>query len=163
MSSRAGGHATPTSYSSNSVATESESHFTTDGQSASLSWHKAPIWGLRPDLHYCLAVTVLCFVGAISDERTGLSFVYAAGPCQRSPSRVRFPWYSRPRALYSLGSDRTVTPLSTVTPLLRVTQPLPSNSCSSVLASNRYVKDTGLHRLHPLCATVEQRLQVSSM
>jgi hypothetical protein len=22
-------------------------------QSASLSWNKAPIWGLRPDLYYC--------------------------------------------------------------------------------------------------------------
>jgi hypothetical protein len=22
-------------------------------QSASLSWEKAPVWGLRPDLHYC--------------------------------------------------------------------------------------------------------------
>jgi hypothetical protein len=28
---------------------ESESYVTTDGQSASLSWNKAPIWGLRPD------------------------------------------------------------------------------------------------------------------
>jgi hypothetical protein len=27
-----------------------ESYVTTDGQSASLSWNKAPIWGLRPDL-----------------------------------------------------------------------------------------------------------------
>ena len=27
-------------------SSESESHFTTDGQSASVSWHKAPIWGL---------------------------------------------------------------------------------------------------------------------
>jgi hypothetical protein len=34
-----------------------------------------------------------CF---LSDERTGLSFVYAAGSCQRSLSRVRVPWYSRP-------------------------------------------------------------------
>jgi hypothetical protein len=29
-----------------------ESYVTTDGQSASLSWSKAPIWGLRPDLYY---------------------------------------------------------------------------------------------------------------
>jgi hypothetical protein len=51
------------------LVSESEpgSHFTTDGQSASLSWHKAPIWGLRPDLYYCLTVTVLFFVGAFSD------------------------------------------------------------------------------------------------
>jgi hypothetical protein len=41
-------------------------------------------------------VTVLFLWGAHSDERTGLSFVYAAGPCQNSLSRVRVPWYSRP-------------------------------------------------------------------
>jgi hypothetical protein len=29
-----------------------ELYVTTDGQSASLSWYKAPIWGLRPDLYY---------------------------------------------------------------------------------------------------------------
>jgi hypothetical protein len=31
---------------------ESESYVMTDGQSASLSWNKAPIWGLRPDFYY---------------------------------------------------------------------------------------------------------------
>jgi hypothetical protein len=34
--------------------------------------------------------------GAFSDERTSLAFVYAAGPCQHSLSRVRVPWDSRP-------------------------------------------------------------------
>jgi hypothetical protein len=34
--------------------------------------------------------------GALSDERTGLSFVYAAVPRQRSLSRVRVPWISGP-------------------------------------------------------------------
>jgi hypothetical protein len=29
---------------------QSQNYVTTDGQSASLSWNKAPIWGLRPDL-----------------------------------------------------------------------------------------------------------------
>jgi hypothetical protein len=58
---------------------ESESYVTTEGQPASLSSNKAPIWGLRPDLDYCLTVTVLFLWGALSDERSGLSFVYAAG------------------------------------------------------------------------------------
>jgi hypothetical protein len=31
---------------------ESESYITTDGQSASLSWYKAPIRGLRPDFYF---------------------------------------------------------------------------------------------------------------
>jgi hypothetical protein len=30
---------------------ECESYVTTDGQSASLSWNKAPIRGLRPDIY----------------------------------------------------------------------------------------------------------------
>jgi hypothetical protein len=34
--------------------------------------------------------------GALSDDRTGLSFVCGAGPCQRSLSRVLVPWDLRP-------------------------------------------------------------------
>jgi hypothetical protein len=34
--------------------------------------------------------------GALSDERTGLSLTISAGSCQRSHSRVRVPWDSRP-------------------------------------------------------------------
>jgi hypothetical protein len=75
----------------------SESYVTTDGQSASLSWYKAPIRGLRPDFYYRteygirLTVTFLIPWGALSDERTGLPFVCAAGPCQRSLSRCLSP------------------------------------------------------------------------
>jgi hypothetical protein len=43
-------------------------------QSASLSWNKAPIWGLGPDLYYCQTVADLLMWGALSDERTGLLF-----------------------------------------------------------------------------------------
>jgi hypothetical protein len=46
----------------------------------------------RLDIYYSLKVTVLFFWGALSDERTGLSYVYAAGPRQRSYSWVRVPW-----------------------------------------------------------------------
>jgi hypothetical protein len=34
------------------VQTQSQNYVTTDGQSSSLSWCKAHIWGLRPDLYY---------------------------------------------------------------------------------------------------------------
>jgi hypothetical protein len=44
----------------------------------------------------CVTVTVLFLWGDLSDERSGLFFVYAAGPCQRSLSRVRVPWDLRP-------------------------------------------------------------------
>jgi hypothetical protein len=75
---------------------ESESYVTTDGQSASVSWNKAPIWGLRPDLYYCQTVAGLLMWSALSDERTDLSFTNAADFRQRSHSRVRAPWDSRP-------------------------------------------------------------------
>jgi hypothetical protein len=55
-----------------------ESYITTDGQSASLSWNKAPIWGLLPDFYYSQTVAGLLMWGALSDERTGLSFTVAA-------------------------------------------------------------------------------------
>jgi hypothetical protein len=44
------------------------SYITTDGQSASLSWYQAPIWGLWPDFYYCQTIA------GLSDERTVLSF-----------------------------------------------------------------------------------------
>jgi hypothetical protein len=39
---------------------------------------------------------VLFSWGALSDERAGLSFIYAVGPRQRRLSRVRVPWDSWP-------------------------------------------------------------------
>jgi hypothetical protein len=70
---------------------QSQSHIATGGQSVSKSWCRAPA-----DIYYCLTGRVLFLWGALSDERTGLSFVYAADPCQRSLPRVRVPWDSRP-------------------------------------------------------------------
>jgi hypothetical protein len=74
-----------------------ESYITTDSQSASLSWNKAPIWGLLPDFLLLSDSCGFVDVGRfLSDERTGLSFTIAAGLRQRSHSRVRVPWDSRP-------------------------------------------------------------------
>jgi hypothetical protein len=44
------------------------SYIATDGQSASLSWNKELVCGLRPDFCYCHTVADLW--GALSDERT---------------------------------------------------------------------------------------------
>jgi hypothetical protein len=63
---------------------QSQSYITTDGQPASLSWNKAPIWGFRPDLDYCLTVAGLLIWGTLSDERSGLPFAIATGTRQRS-------------------------------------------------------------------------------
>jgi hypothetical protein len=46
------GYSTPPPHGFRAVSV-SQSYITTDGQSASLSWNKAPIRGLRPDLCYC--------------------------------------------------------------------------------------------------------------
>jgi hypothetical protein len=68
---------------------ESDSYVMTDSQLASLSWNKAPIWGLRPNLYYCLTVSGLLIWDALSDERTGLLFIIVTGPRHRSHFRVR--------------------------------------------------------------------------
>jgi hypothetical protein len=73
-----------------------ETYVTSDGRSASLSWNKAPIWGLWTDFYYCQTIAGLLMWGSLSDERTDLSFTIPAGPCQRNHSRVRVPWDSRP-------------------------------------------------------------------
>jgi hypothetical protein len=69
---------------------ESESYNTTEGPSASFSWNKASICSLRPDFYCCQTVAGFLIWGALSDERTDLSFKIAAGPCQQ------VPWDSRP-------------------------------------------------------------------
>jgi hypothetical protein len=75
---------------------QGQSHIATDGQSISKSWCRAPSWA-----HDQIFVTFWelrsCFLwGALSDERTGLSFVCVAVLRQRSLSRVRVPWDSWP-------------------------------------------------------------------
>jgi hypothetical protein len=74
----------------------------TVGQSDSLSWNKAPIWGLRPDFYYCQTITGLLMWGALSDEKTGLPFTIAAGPRQCSQSGV---WVPRDSWSYFTVSD----------------------------------------------------------
>jgi hypothetical protein len=62
--------------------------------SQSVSPGVEPHLGLMTRYLLLFEVTVLFFWGAQSDERTGLSFVFAAGPRQRSVSRVRVLWHS---------------------------------------------------------------------
>jgi hypothetical protein len=51
----------------------------------------SPIWGSWPDISYFWQLRSFLW-GALSDERKGLSFVYAAGPRQHSLSRVGASW-----------------------------------------------------------------------
>jgi hypothetical protein len=73
-----------------------QSYVSTDGQSASVSWCQANIWGPRPDFCYYHTVSNLLMWGVLPDEKKGLSFTIAAGPHQRSHSRVRVPRDSWP-------------------------------------------------------------------
>jgi hypothetical protein len=96
-----------------SQSSQSQSHIATDGQSVSKSWCRAPSGTHDQIFSYCyLTVTVFFLWGALSDERTGLSFVYAAGSFQRSLSRVWVPWDSRP---YFTVSDLRLPILSPLT------------------------------------------------
>jgi hypothetical protein len=45
------------------------SYFTTEDQSASLSWWRAPIWGSCPDFYYCLTFAGFFVWGALPDWR----------------------------------------------------------------------------------------------
>jgi hypothetical protein len=45
----------------------------------------SPIWGPRPNIYYCVTVTVLFLWGALSDERTGPSFFYVQSFSGPSP------------------------------------------------------------------------------
>jgi hypothetical protein len=75
---------------------QSQSYFTTDGQPASLSWNKAPIWGLRPDLYYLCDSYGLVLVGRPLWREVGSVLCLCCWPCQRSRSRVGVPWDLRP-------------------------------------------------------------------
>jgi hypothetical protein len=129
---------------------ESESNVTTDGQSASLSWYKAPIRGLRPDFYfrteYGIRLTVIFLIpwGALSDERTGLSFVCAAGPCQLSLSRVLAPWNLRP---YSTVSDLRLpfsSPPTTRRVTMKVFDPASTRATVSLRPPDSHCRDPPL-------------------
>jgi hypothetical protein len=121
--------------------TEVESYVATDGQSVSLSWNKAPIWGLRPDLYYCQTVAGLLMWGALSDYRTGLSFTIAAGPRQRSHSVVRVPWDSGP--YFTVSNSRLLfsSPPTTRGATVEVFDP------ASTRISYDWLRESSLHSL----------------
>jgi hypothetical protein len=78
------------------VQSQRQNYVMTDGQSASLSWSKAPIWGLRPDFYYCQTVAGLLMWGALSDDRTDLSFARVTVSSNKSAvccQYVQFTFY----------------------------------------------------------------------
>jgi hypothetical protein len=95
-----------------------------------VSWNKAPILGLRPDFNYCQTVSDLLIWGALSDERISLSFAIVAGPRQRSYSRVRVPWNSRPHFTVSDSRLPVLSPPTTRRTTVEVLDPASIWDCS---------------------------------
>jgi hypothetical protein len=131
-------------------------YVTTDCQSASLSWNKAPIWGLRPDLYYYQTVAGSFVCGALSDEGTVLSFTFSADPPvfsyivaartmkhRKHMSRGRMRVWRGPHRkhlfcclLQTLGTDHSrKRRLSTVVWCHRVHQNVPSARCIASVRS----------------------------
>jgi hypothetical protein len=69
--------------------------------------------------------------GALSEERTGLSFIIAAGPNQRSHSRVRIPWDSRPYFTVSDSKLPYFSPPTTRRVTVEVFDPASTRECVS--------------------------------
>jgi hypothetical protein len=120
-----------------------QSYVTINGQPASLSWNKAPIWGLRPELYYCLTVAGLLVWGALSDERTGLSFVYAAGPHPRNHFWVRVPWDSWPYFTVSVSRLPFSSPPTARRATMEVFDPASTRDSHIPSQSQSYVTTDG--------------------
>jgi hypothetical protein len=65
---------------------------------------------LNPGMEYRIGLTVTFLIpwGALSDERMGLSFVCAAGPCQRSFFLVLVPWEGLATVFYCLRFETSL-------------------------------------------------------
>jgi hypothetical protein len=71
-------------------------------QSVSLSLFLALIWGPWPGFCYCQTVEGLLMWSALSDEKTGMKFIIASSPRQRSHLWVRVPQDSWPYITVSI-------------------------------------------------------------
>jgi hypothetical protein len=129
-------------------------------KSASLSWHKAPIWGLRPEFYYCRTVAGLLMWAAVSGERTGLSFIIAADPRQHNNSRVRVPWDSR--TYFTISDSRLPfsSPPTTCPTPPPTTRPTPPPTLLLLLLSCRTLLIATLHGSHGKHRLLLSRMRV---
>jgi hypothetical protein len=72
----------------------SRSYFTTDGQSASMCWYRAPLWDLRPDITFSRNVAVWnlrsCFYGAPSLTRGRVCNLQCNHPSRAEPVTILY-------------------------------------------------------------------------
>jgi hypothetical protein len=95
-------------------------------QLASLSWNKAPIWGLWPDFYFCQFRVCCC--GALCLTRGQVCCLsFAAGLRQRSHSWVWVLWNSQP---YFIVSD-TRLPFSLLPTTRRATVEIFGPRCAT--------------------------------
>jgi hypothetical protein len=94
-------------------------YVTTDGQSDSVSCFEAPTCGPRSDFVYCQTDEGFLMWGALSDDRTGLSFTIVAYPRKRSHSQVQVPRDSWP---YFAVSDSKLPQPGGPGPLIYISQ-----------------------------------------
>jgi hypothetical protein len=116
--------------------------------------------GVEPHLglmtRYLLLFDSYCLVfvggGPLSDVRTGLSFVYVAGPCQHSPSRIRVRWDSWP---YFTVSELRL-PVSSPPTTRRVTVEVFNPASTQNGWSAPYIGSAQTnHRKHINCSTTD--------
>jgi hypothetical protein len=92
-----------------SFSSQSQNRIATDGRSVSHSvLVSSSTWGLWQDIYYCFTVTVLLLCGALSDERTGLSFVRAIVCSSKLHSHLNGLLYS-----LSVSTETLVDPTAT--------------------------------------------------
>jgi hypothetical protein len=93
----------------------------------------------KQNYYYCQIVTGLLMYGALSDERTGLSFTIAVGLSQRRHSRVRVP---RNSWLYFTVSDSRLPQLGMPGPRIYIPQEqgVPVISLGVCFPSNRLLR-----------------------
>jgi hypothetical protein len=93
----------------------SQSHITTDGQSVSLSWCRAPSWAHDQILITVWQLLPCPWEGALSDEMTGLSFVSQSAVLGQLSVCTIFTFYMCHKLLntYTIVQDLCQSGLST--------------------------------------------------
>jgi hypothetical protein len=121
----------------------------TVGQTVSLGVE--PYLGLMTRYLFLFEIYGLVFCGApsLTRGRVCLLYVYAAGPCQISLSRVRVPWYSRPYFTVSDFRLPSSSPPTTRRITVEVFDPVSTRVVPPLAAWDpRYIASGRTHRKH---------------